>query len=130
MLGILHPLSCNVKYKCQIQSSKNKKHTENRCVFLSLSNQNLSLSGETIAAVNRTIGFRLERNLCFAATGSAYCCIHLSGSGAAVLAGISARLASLGLILETFFSVEILLTCSEDKFCTTVFANKGLVLIH
>ena len=65
-------------------------------------------AGEAIAAVNRAIGLRLERNTRFAAAGSAGSGVILSRATGGVLAGVTAGLAALRLILEATLCVEFL----------------------
>jgi len=48
---------------------------------------------------------------------------------AAVFTGVAAGFASLRLVGESFFFVEILLTRGEQKFLSTVFANDSFVLM-
>ena len=80
--------------------------------------------GEALAAVNRAIFTGSEGNAGFLAAGSADSGEHLSlGLGsAAVLAGVTAVSASLGLVLKASFSVELLLTGGENEFLAAVFA--------
>ena len=80
-------------------------------------------ASEAIAAVNGTIGLGLEGNLGLAAAGSAGSGEILSGAASCVLASIAAGLAALGLILEASFSIEFLLTGSENEFCAAFLAN-------
>ena len=47
-----------------------------------------------------------------------------------VFALITARLASLGLVLEALFSIEFLFSCGEYEIVATVFALQCDVLIH
>lgn len=70
---------------------------------------------KTLATINRTIIFGLERNLCLAATACTSCCVHLSIAFSSVLSCIAASLASLGLVYKAFFSVELLLTCCKTN---------------
>lgn len=79
-------------------------------------------SGKAIAAINGTIAGGLEGNLCFltavcASGGEIF--LRLS---CGVLSCVAASFASLGLVLETFLSVEFLFTCGENEFLATVFA--------
>ena len=95
--------------------------------------KNLALSlhaGEAIAAVNRAIGLRLERDTRFAAAGSAGSGEVLSGAAGSVLAGVTAGLAALRLILEATLCVEFLLTGSENELFATLFADQRLVFEH
>ena len=74
-----------------------------------------------IAAVNRTIHGRTERNFRFLTTISAYCFEHLAGLAAihAGFASCTASRATARLIGETLFSVELLLRSREHEFLTT-----------
>ncbi len=87
-------------------------------------------SGIAFAAVYRSVIRGLEGNLCFLATLCASGCKELSGSLACVLSCVAAGLASLGLILETAFCVELLLTCGENEFCAAILTNQSLVFVH
>ena len=78
---------------------------------------------KAIAAVNRTIVSGLEGYASFLAAGSAGGCKELTGATGSVLAGVTAGLAALGLILETLLCIELLLTGGENEFITALFAN-------
>ena len=78
---------------------------------------------EALAAENGTVGLGLEGNLCFAAAASAGSSEEFTGAAGCVLAGITALLASLGLVLETALSVESLLTSGEHKLIAAIFAH-------
>ena len=78
---------------------------------------------EALAAENGTVRLGLEGNLCFAAATCAGSGEELTGAAGSVLAGITAVLASLGLVLETTLSVESLLTGGEHELVATLFAN-------
>jgi hypothetical protein len=90
---------------------------------------NLSLFGIAFAAIYRAIAPGLERNFARFSAGSTNGIVHLTLRSAVILTGIAAGFASLGLIGKSFFFEEILLTCSEHKFLTAVFAHKGFVLM-
>jgi hypothetical protein len=85
---------------------------------------------EAVAAINRTIGLRLKRNLSLAAASSASCSEELTGAAGSVLAGVTAGLAALGLVLETTLSVEFLLTGGKSKLVAALFAYQDLVFVH
>ena len=89
-----------------------------------------SHASEAIAAVNRAIRLGLEGNLGFLATGGAGGGEELTGATGSLLAGVTAGLAALGLILEAALSVKLLLTGGEDKLCAALFANQFLVFEH
>ena len=78
---------------------------------------------EALAAENGTVGLGLEGNLCVAAAACAGSGEELTGAAGSVLAGITAVLASLGLVLEATLSVECLLTSGEHELIAAVFAN-------
>ena len=78
---------------------------------------------EALAAVHGTIGLGLEGNLCLTAAAGAGGSEELTGATGAVLAGVTAGLAALGLVLEATLSVELLLTGSENEFVAALFAN-------
>ena len=78
---------------------------------------------EALAAVNGTIGLGLEGNLCLTAATGASSGEELTGATGAVLAGITAGLAALGLVLEAALCVELLLTGGENEFVAALFAN-------
>ena len=78
---------------------------------------------EALAAENGTVRLGLEGNLCVAAAASAGSSEELTGATGSVLTGVTAVLASLGLVLETTLSVECLLTSGEHELVAAVFAN-------
>jgi len=86
--------------------------------------------GEAVAAVDRTIGLRLERNTGFAAAGSAGGHEELTRGAGSVLAGITAGLAALRLVLEAALGVKLLLTGGEDEIFSALFTLECLVLVH
>ena len=78
---------------------------------------------EALAAVNGAIGLGLEGNLGIAAassTGSGEVLTRTAGSS---LAGVTAALAALGLVLEAALSVELLLAGGENEFVAALFAH-------
>ena len=78
---------------------------------------------EALAAENGTVRLGLEGNLCFAAAASAGSSEELTGGAGCILAGITAVLASLGLVLETALSIESLLTGGEHELIAAIFAH-------
>ena len=92
------------------------------------------LLAEAVAAVNRTVGTGLERNLAGFAAACAGCVIHLTvaaaTTGRALFAGRTAILAALGLIGETLFRVEFLLAGGEGEALSAIFADDGFVAEH
>lgn len=94
------------------------------------------LSTETIAAVNGAVIAGLERNLAgFAAIG-ANGVVHLTVTATATtgagspLAGVTARFAALGLIVEALLSKELLLSGCESELLSAILADDCLVLEH
>ena len=78
---------------------------------------------KAVAAVHRTIVSGLEGHAGFAAAGSAGGCEKLTGTTGGVLAGITAGLAALGLVLEALLRIELLLAGGENEFIPALFAN-------
>ena len=85
--------------------------------------ESASLSLEAGVTVNRTILLGLERNLCCGTALGANSVKHLSGSALSVLLCLTAAAAAAGLILQTLFCIEFLLTGGENEFCSAIFAN-------
>jgi len=85
---------------------------------------------EALAAIYGSVAVGLERNLCFLTTVSTNSCEHLTRRLTRILTEIAASLTSLGLVLESFLCIELLLACGKDKFLSAIFALKGLVLVH
>ena len=83
----------------------------------------LAHTGEAIAAVHRTVRLGLKRNLCLAAAGSADSGEILSGTTSSILAGVTAALAALRLILEATLSIKLLLTGSKHELGAALFAD-------
>ena len=79
--------------------------------------------GKALAAVNRTILTGLEGNAGFLAASSANRGEHLSLGSLALLAGVAAGFASLGLVGEASLSVELLLAGGEDELFAALFAH-------
>jgi len=86
--------------------------------------------GEALAAVNRAIALGLERNTSLTAAGGAGGGKEFPGTTGRILAGVTAGLAALGLILEASLRVELLLTGSKHELLSTFLAYKGLVFEH
>jgi hypothetical protein len=78
---------------------------------------------EALAAVNRTVRLRLERNSGLSAAGCADSGVILTRAAGSSLAGVTAVLAALGLILETALCVKLLLTGGEHELFAALFAN-------
>ena len=85
---------------------------------------------EALAAVDRTVGLGLERNLGLAAASCADCGEVLTGATSGVLASVAAGLAALGLVLEAALRVELLLTGGPNELFAAIFAYQSLVFVH
>jgi hypothetical protein len=88
----------------------------------------------TIAAVNRPVATRLERNLGFLAALSAYCGVHLV-SGTVAIATVPVRLpcpaavgTALRLIDEAFGLEKFLFVSAESESNSAIGALKRLIL--
>ena len=77
---------------------------------------------EALAAVHGTVGLGLKGNLGLADATSAGSGEEFTGATSVVLAGVTASLAALGLILEATLCIELLLTGSENEFVAALFA--------
>lgn len=115
------------------------KTTKNRRVFTAVLSFAIGEKGwlvfafhfrKALAAVYRSVLSGFERNLCLFAASSANSGEHFSFRSRIVFACVTASFASLRLVYEAFFSVELLLAGSEYEFRATLFANKGFVLVH
>ena len=85
---------------------------------------------EAIAAINGTIAGGLEGNFCFLAAVSASSGKILSCLSGSILLRVSAGLASLGFVLESFLGVEFLFTGGENELAATILAYQCLVFVH
>ena len=79
--------------------------------------------GEALAAEHGTVGLGLEGNLSLTAATGAGSSEELTGSAGSVLAGVTASLAALGLVLEAALSIESLLTGGENELVAALFAH-------
>ena len=79
--------------------------------------------GKALAAVNRTIALGLKGNPSLAAAVGANRSEVLAGTAGSVLAGVTAGLAALGLVLEATLRIELLLTGGEHELLTALLAN-------
>jgi len=79
--------------------------------------------GEAVAAVNRTVRLGLEGNLGLAAAGSADSGEVLARAAGGVLAGVTASLAALRLVLEAALGVKLLLTGGKHELLAALFAH-------
>lgn len=91
----------------------------------------LSLVGKTLAAIYWAVGSGLEGNCAAPAARCANGVVHFALSSAAasvVFTSITAVLAALWLVIESFLLIEILFTRGENKFLSAIFANDSFVL--
>jgi len=91
--------------------------------FEDLSALLLAHLGEAVAAIHGAVGLGLERHTGLAAAGGAGGGEILPGTAGRVLAGVTAGLAALGLILEAALSIELLLTGGEHELLAALLAN-------
>ena len=85
---------------------------------------------KALAAVNRSVLTRLKGNLCNSTAGIAGCFKPLTLATGCVLACITACLATLGFVNETFLSIEFLFTGCENEFVATFLTDESLVFVH
>ena len=116
---------------------KEKKAHPVGCTFLEL-----PVASEAIAAQDRSVGTRLERDLTSFSALRANSVVHLAGgivtvtavTGTAVsgsaFTGDPAGLAALRLVRKTFFGEKFLLVGSKGEFLSAIFADDGLVAVH
>jgi hypothetical protein len=78
---------------------------------------------KALAAIDGAIRLRLKRNLCFAAAHCAGSGVILTGAAGCRLAGVTAFLAALGLVLEAALCIKLLLTGGENEFFSAFLAN-------
>jgi len=90
----------------------------------------LTHTSEAIAAVHGTIGLGLEGHLGLTAAGSAGRGEVLARTAGSGLAGVTARLAALGLVLEAALGIELLLTGGEHELLATFLTYQSLVFVH
>ena len=102
----------------------------------------LPVASEAIAAQDRSVGTRLERDLTSFSALRANSIVHLAGGIVAVSAvagttvsgsaftGDPAGLAALRLVRKTFFGEKFLLVGSKGEFLSAIFADDGLVAVH
>ena len=83
----------------------------------------LSHLRKALAAVDRTVGFRLKGNFGLSAAGCTDSSEELPGTTGCILSCVTASFAALGLVLEAALSVEFLFTGGENELFTTLFAN-------
>jgi hypothetical protein len=107
-----------------------KKGHPSGCPFFGAKLALLTHLGEAVATIDGTVRLRLEGNLRLATAGSTHGSEVLTGAAGGVLAGVTAGLAALGLVLEATLSVELLLTGGEGKLVAALFAYQDLVFVH
>ena len=95
-----------------------------------------SVASEAIAAQDRPVGTRLERNLTVFPALGANCVVHLArrsiagtASGVA-LASDTAGFATLRLVREALFGEKFLLVGSKGEFLSAIFADDSFVAVH
>lgn len=76
-----------------------------------------------LAAVYRSVTAGLEGNLCFLTASCAGSGVKLLLRLTGSLSCFTARLASLGLVLEPFLGVELLLACGEDELLAAILTD-------
>jgi len=126
--GIIPYLSPVFKQKDRIQTEKEASESDASLAMAELAL--LAHTSEALAAVNRTVGLRLEGNLSLTAAGSAGSGEELAGTAGSGLAGVTAGLAALGLVLEATLSVELLLAGGEHELIAAFLAYQSLVFVH
>src|SRR5699024_1103068 len=142
MMLVLSVQSCQVvafiipQNRAHLQVSQSQKELPPPKAAGALLGHNLVLldPSEAVGAVDGAILAGLEGNLAGLAAGCADGVVHLALTGAgrtgAVLAGVTASLAALGLVLKTAGCVELLLAGSPNKLLAAVLANYSLVFEH
>ena len=101
----------------------NKKGALPKAARLVICGELAALLSEALAAEHGTVGLGLEGNLSLAAAACAGSGEELTGATSVVLAGVTAGLAALGLVLEAALCVELLLTSGEGEVVAALFAN-------
>ena len=76
-----------------------------------------------LAAIDGSVAVGLEGNLSFLAASRAGGGVKLSLGLSGVLSGLAASLTSLGLVLEPFLGVELLLACGEDELRAAILTD-------
>ena len=91
-------------------------------IYISICILLLLHSCEAVGAVNWSVTCGLERNFSFLTALCTNCCEHLLLCSCSVLSCIAASLASLGFVLESLLSIELLLACGEYELIAALFA--------
>ena len=84
---------------------------------------------EALTAVNGSVAGRLERKLCLATAIAAGSDKVLTLASFRILFLVAASLAALRLGLEALFSIELLLSCRENKLLTAISALESDVFV-
>ncbi len=87
-------------------------------------------SFEASTAINGSVAGRLESEFSLAAAFRAGSDKVLTLASLRIFLLVAASLAALGLVLEAFFSVELLLARCEYKFLSAISACEGYVFIN
>ncbi len=90
----------------------------------------LLLSCKTISAIDFFVRHWFERNLSLRAAFWTNGIKHLARSSVVVSAVFSALVASFWFVCKSFFCIEFLFTCRENKLCAAILTNKFFVLEH
>ena len=122
MLSLLHSFYGSKKAAPPLRERLLFRTNQLQSVLLHLS--------EALAAVDRTVLARLEGNLAGLAAAGAGSVEHLALAAGRVLAGITAGLAALGLVLETTAGVELLLAGGPNELLAAILAYQSLVFEH
>lgn len=110
---------------------KKRKRADKCCSFSNLDGISVASScGVALAAVYRLPVSGIERNLAGFSALSADSVEHFSTALSRVLLRITARLASLGLVLKALLCIEFLLTGCEHELIPAILASQSLVLVH
>jgi hypothetical protein len=127
------PIYRRIRKKASIYLKKQKKmrgFTAHLFCLLQEGELVASSDSKALAAIySLTLG-GVERNLAFLTAVCTNSREHLSCALCTVLAGITACLASLGLVLEALLCIEFLLTGGEHEIVAAILALECLVLVH
>ena len=108
-------------------SPRERKNEKGRPLSGTPQSRNLSALlahlGKAIAAIHRTIALGLERHSGLAAAVGAGSGEVLPRTAGSVLAGVTAGLAALRLVLEAALRIELLLTGGEHELLAALFAH-------
>jgi len=90
----------------------------------------LSLLGKAVAAIDRTVVTRTERNLTLVSAGRTDSVEHLARASPVVFVSVAASFAALRLVGKSLFLEEILLARGEHEFLAAILANQSFVLMN